>query len=263
MKTTIAILLLACGVANAEPIYKRLYFRAGVLHMETFSSSRELVLSNVHGPASLAVMDGPIEGSGAAIDPLTVPAVIAGYTLPVLDDKLSLETVLSTPIHIKFRATGTLKDMSIAPTALGIPTGVPALGSDLGEADAAPPIITAVYRFFKGPVQPYVGTGISVLVTYNARATNPLLTEAGEPTFTIDPAPGLVLQTGVDLKLWRSVVARLDVKYIALMKARATVEHVKVATPEIPLLEKAEVGKAWTSMWVNPLIVQLGVGIDF
>jgi outer membrane protein W len=265
VKTTIAILLLACGSAAAEPAvsYERLYFRAGVLHMETFSDSRELVLSDVHGPASLAVMDGPVAGSGAAIDPLTTIAVIAGYTLPVLDDRLSLETVLSTPIHIKFRATGSLKDMSIAPDALGIPTGVPALGSDLGEADAAPPIVTAVYRILKGPVQPYVGTGASVLITYNTRATNPVLTEAGEPTFTIDPAVGLVLQSGVDVKLWRSVVARLDVKYIAFMKARATVEHIKVATPEIPLLETAEVGKAWTSMWVNPLIVQLGVGVDF
>lgn len=260
---TIALLLLACGTVSAEPAYRRLYFRAGVLHMETFSDSRELVLSDVHGPASLAVMDGPIAGSGAAIDPLTVPAVIAGYTLPILDDRLSIETVLSTPIHIHFRATGSLRDMSIAPDALGIPTGVPALGSDLGEADAAPPILTAVYRLLPGPVQPYVGAGASLLVTYNARATNPVLTEAGEPTFTIDPAVGLVVQSGVDVKLWRSVVARLDVKYIAFMKARATVEHVKVATPELPLLESAEVGKAWTSMWVNPLIVQLGVGVDF
>ena len=47
------------------------------------------------------------------------------------------------------------------------------------------------------------------------------------------------------------------------MKARATVENIKVATPEIPLLESAEVGKAWTSMWVNPLIVHLGIGADF
>ncbi|MBL9020184.1 MAG: hypothetical protein JNL83_38720 [Myxococcales bacterium] len=270
MKLAIAILLLACTSARAERAepdeptisYKRLYVRAGVLHMRAFSDSRELVLSDVHGPASVAVMDGPIAGSGAAIDALTVPAVIAGYTLPILDDRLSLETVLSTPIHIKFRATGTLKDMSIAPEALGIPTGVPALGSELGEADAAPPIVTAVYKHFEGPVQPYVGAGLTVLVTYNARATNPVLTSAGAPRFTIDPAPGLVLQSGIDVKLWKGVHARLDVKYIAFLKARATVEDIEVATPEIPLLEKAEVGKAWTSMWVNPLIVHLGIGVD-
>src|SRR5690606_38201381 len=135
--------------AEREPgwfSYERLYFRAGLLHVAPLSDSRELTLSNVDGPASLAIMDGPIAGSGAALDPLTVPAVIAGYVLPIWDGRLSLETVLSTPIHVKFRATGTLADMSLAPDALGIPTGVPALGSELGEADAAPPLVTAVYR---------------------------------------------------------------------------------------------------------------------
>jgi hypothetical protein len=220
------------------------------LHIEPFSRSRELELSDVHGPASLAVMDGPIAGSGAALDPLTIPAVIAGYTLPIGNDRLSLETVLSTPIHVTFRATGTLADMSIAPEALGLSTGVPALGTPLGEADAAP------------PAQPYVGTGIGVLVTYNARATNPILTEAAQPEFHIDPALGWVLQTGIDIALWRRVFARLDVKYIAFMKAHATVDNIVVRTPNLPLFEEAKVGSATMDMWVNPLIVQLGVGVD-
>jgi outer membrane protein W len=243
--------------------YHRLYVRAGVLHVAPLSDSRELELSGVHGPASLAVMEGPIAGSGASLDPLTIPAVIAGYTLPVLGDRLSLETVLSTPIHVTFRATGTLASMSIAPDALGIATGVPALGSSLGEADAAPPIVTLVYRIADlGPVHPYAGTGLGVLVTYNARATNPTLTEAGQPTFDIDPAPGWVLQTGIDVALWRRVVARVDLKYIAFMKAHATVEDLRVRTPGIPLFETAEVGSATMDMWVNPLILQIGIGVD-
>ena len=86
--------------------------------MAPMSKSEPLALSDVHGAASLAVMDGPIEGSGAALDPVTIPAVIAGYTLPIWHDRLSLETVLSTPLHVTFRATGTLTDMSIAPEAL-------------------------------------------------------------------------------------------------------------------------------------------------
>jgi outer membrane protein W len=265
VKIIVAAILMTSATAIADPAltYQRLYFRAGVLHMSPLSDSRELTLAGVDGPASLAVMDGPIRGSGAAIDSLTVPAVIVGYTLPVLGDRLSLETVLSAPIRVHFRATGTLADMSIAPDAIGIPTGVPALGSDLGEADAAPPIVTAVYRFLDGPVHPYAGAGLGLLITYNARATNPVLTEAGAPTFSIDPAPGLVVQTGVDVRLWRKVVARLDIKYIAFMKAYATVEHIKVRTPDLPLLEEAEVGSATMTMWVNPLIVQLGVGMDF
>ena len=265
----ITVLLAAPAFAETEPgrepslSYKRLYVRAGVAHIEWLSSAQELQLSGVDGPASLAVTDGPIAGSGTEVEPMTIPAVIAGYTLPVLDDRLSLETILGAPLHVHFRATGTLATMSIAPEALGIPTGIPALGSELGEADAAPPIITAVYRIAElGPVHPYVGLGIGVLVTYNAHATNPVLTEVAEPTFHIDPAPGLVLQTGLDIAVWGRVALRADVKYVALMKAHATVENIQVRTPELPLLETAKVGSATLDMWVNPLVVQLGIGVD-
>ena len=263
MKIVIALMLLTSS-AHAERIYERLYVRAGVLHIEPLSQSRELQLSGVRGPASLTLSDGPIAGSGAALEAMTIPAVIAGYVLPVWDDRLSIETVLSTPLHVKFRATGTLAQMSIAPEALGIATGVPALGSELGEADAAPPLVTAVYRVADlGPIHPYLGLGLGVLITYNARATNPVLTEVGEPRFHIDPAPGLVLQAGTDVLLWRRVYLRADVKYIAFMKAHATVEDLRVRTPELPLFETAEVGTATMDMWVNPLIVQLGAGVDF
>ncbi len=256
---------LLASTAQAEPglTYERLYARAGILHMSPQSDSREIVLAGVDGPASLAVMAGPVAGSGVALDPATIPAVIVGYVLPVWNDRLSLETVLSTPLHVTFRATGTLADMSIAPTALGIPTGVPALGSELGEAEAAPPIVTAVYRLGRlGPVIPYAGAGLNVLLTYNARATNPILTEVDEPRFHIDPSLGLVLQTGADVALWRRVHLRADFKYIAFMKAHATVENLRVRTPSIPLFESAEVGSATMDLWVNPLIVQLGIGVD-
>jgi len=243
--------------------WERIYVRAGVLHMTPLSQSDEIVLSGVDGPASLAVTAGPIAGSGVALDPFTKPAVIAGYVLPIWNDRLSLETVLSTPLRVKFRATGSLADMSIAPDALGIPTGVPPLGAELGEADAAPPMVTAVYRLATlGPVRPYAGAGVNVLLTYNPRATNPVLTEVEEPTFHVDPALGLVLQTGFDVALWRRVHLRADVKYVAFMKAHATVSNLHVRTPSIPLFESAEVGQATMDMWVNPLILQLGVGVD-
>ena len=100
-------------------------------------------LADVDGPASLAVRTVRSRARARRSTPLTVPAVIVGYVLPVLGDRLSIETVLGVPFTVKFRATGTLADMSIAPTALGIPTGVPPLGSELGEAEAAPPVVTA------------------------------------------------------------------------------------------------------------------------
>ena len=129
---------------------------------------------------------------------------------------------------------------------------------------AAPPVVTATYRLFDhARLHPYVGLGATVLLAYNARATNPTLTEAAAPRLRIDPAPGLVLQGGLDVRLWRSVHLRLDVKYIVGMTAHATVENLQVMTPELPLFEAVEVGTATIDITVNPLVMQLGVGIDF
>jgi outer membrane protein W len=80
---------------------------------------------------------------------------------------------------------------------------------------------------------------------------------------SISPAPGLALQTGLEARLTKRFYARLDVKYIAFMLARAEVHHIQVRTPDIPLFDTVEVGTAKMSVWVNPLIIQAGVGMDF
>jgi outer membrane protein W len=154
--------------------------------------------------------------------------------------------------------------MSLAPTALGLPTGVPALGPEFGEADAVPPIVTLLYKAMPhGMVQPYLGLGGTVMFTYNAKATNPILNAVAPPTMSIDPAPGLVFQGGLDVRLYKHVFARLDVKFIAFMLANAKVEHIQVKTPGLPLFESVEVGTASTSAYVNPLIVSGELGYDF
>jgi len=259
MRAALAILLVAHST-HAEPIYKRLYARAGIARIEPITSSHELALSNVSGPASLAVSNGPIAGSGATIDGATIPAVIVGFTL---DDHFALETVLGAPFTVTFRATGTLATQSIGPMALGIPTGVPPIGSELGSAKAAPPLVTAIYKVGGGAVRPYGGLGASVLVAYDARVTNPVLASAGAPTFHVSPAPGLVLQSGLDVRLGDHIYARGDVKFIALMEARAHVDDIRVHAPNIPLLDPVKVGSAEMTMWVNPVIVQIALGADF
>jgi outer membrane protein W len=241
-----------------------LYLRGGVAHIAPLAVSRELELADVDGPASLAVENGPIAGSGTSVSSATVPALIVGYRLPVLGGRLAIETVLGLPFTVKFRATGTLRDESLAPTALGIPTGVPPLGPELGEAKAAPPVITAVYALReRGRVIPFAGAGASMLVAYDARVTNPMLVEVSQPKLDIAPAPGLVLHAGADARLSKRFYARLDVKFIAFMMARGEVQHVQVRTPELPLFDTVEVGTARMSVWVNPLIVQAGIGADF
>ncbi len=257
------------AAAEPPPIAKKkksksFYFRGGVAHIAPLSSSRPLELADVDGAASLAVQNGPIVGSGSEVSSATIPAVTIGYKLPFGGGHLSLETVLGMPFTVKFRATGTLANESIAPMALGIPTGVPPLGSELGEAKAAPPLITLVYNALpNGRVQPFFGVGAAVLIAYNEHVTNKQLTAVSQPDMSIAPAPGMVFQAGLEAKIYKGLYARLDVKFIAFMLARAEVHHIQVETPGLPLFDTVEVGTAKMSVWVNPLIVQAGLGLDF
>jgi outer membrane protein len=244
--------------------HARLYVRAGVAHVHPFASSKEMELADISGAASLAVMNGPIAGSGATVSSATIPALIVGYQLPWLGGHLALETVLGVPFTVKFQATGTLANESIAPMALGIPTGVKPLGPELGEAKAAPPTITAVYDFApRGRVHPFLGAGAAVMFAFGAKVTNPTLIEVSQPDFKISPAPGFVLQTGIDANLGHRIHARLDLKYIAFLQAHGEVHHVQVRTPELLLFDTVEVGTAKMNVTVNPLIIQAGIGTDF
>jgi outer membrane protein W len=242
----------------------RFYIHFGGALVRPVSSSRELELSDVEGPASLAVQNGPIKGSGARIESALIPAGSIGFVPRLSSPRWSLELVFGLPFTVKFRATGTLANMSIAPTALGIPTGVEALGPELGEAKATPIVVTAVYQLIdRGLFRPYLGAGASVLFASNEKITNPMLTAVSQPEMTIAPAPGVVLQGGLEARLWHRVYARLDVKFIALMMARAEVRHLEVETPDLPLFGSVEVGTAKMNVWVNPFIVNAGVGFDF
>lgn len=267
LRALLALLVLAPALAHADVKPKKqrkLYLRLGVAHIAPLESSREMELADIDGAASLAIENGPIAGSGAEVASATLPAMIIGYRLPVLDGRLSLETILGTPFTVKFRATGTIANESLAPMALGIPTGVPALGPELGEAKAAPVVVTAVYDLMPASrIKPFVGAGAAIMFAFSPTVTNPLLTEVSQPDMSISPAPGLVLQTGVEARITNRIFARLDVKYVAFMLARAEVHHIVVKAPELPLFETVEVGTAKMSVWLNPLIIQAGVGTDF
>ena len=268
MKSTtliLAALLLVPSLAHADrKDKKKLYLRAGVARLTPLEQSREMELADVDGPASLAVQNGPIAGSGASVSSATIFGMIVGYQLPWKGGRVSVETILGLPFTVKFKATGTLANESIAPMALGLPTGVGPLGEELGEAKAIPPVVTLVYAFGDNErIHPYAGGGAAVMFTTDAHVTNPMLTAVAEPDMSIAPAPGLVLQGGIDAKIANHVYARLDVKFIAGMLARARVEHIQVQTPDLPLFDTVEVGTAKMSMWVNPLIIQAGIGTDF
>jgi len=50
-------------------------------------------------------------------------------------------------------------------------------------------------------------------------------------------APGVVLQGGLDALVCKTIYARLDVKSIGLMMARAEVHHIEIQAPNLPLFD--------------------------
>lgn len=272
----LALVPRAATADDGHRVLDNLYVRSvGALHLSTaFASSDEVVLSNVSGPAALAIENGPIAGSGASVSSVTLPALSVGYVVARWGTRYSLaiETVLAPPpVVIQLGATGTLADMSLAETALGLPTGVPALGGELGRSEAVPPMVTAVFRpLADRRVQPYVGAGLSYLIITKTEITNPLLTEVGRPRVEVSQGfgqLGFVTQAGVEAKVaeWNGmdVLLNLDLKYIAHLTVTATVKDAYVRTPRLPLYEMVPVGDATASVHVNPLAVQAGAGLNF
>jgi outer membrane protein W len=241
------------------------YARAGVLYVVSNAKSSEMVLSGVAGPASLAVSDGPIAGSRAEMGDVATGAVIVGFAMPAWGGELGVETVLAPPLTFQLRGGGTVADQSLAPTVLGqVPTGIPALGPELGTTKALPPVITAVYRARRGKaVRPYVGVGASYLHTYDSQVTNPVLDEIAPPRLSIDDAVSAVGQLGLDVHLGGRFWATADVKAMSGFSTTARVENILLKTPAFPLYESVYVGNATVDVVVRPVIVMIGAGASF
>lgn len=240
------------------------YFRVGGLFIAPLGKSEPVELANVSGPAQLSVQNGPIAGSYVTMGQNLMPAVTLGYALPFLNRQLSLETILALPFTMTMYAGGTLADQSLAPTALGnLPTGVPPLGTELGRVKVLPPVLTAVYRFFPAwRFRPYVGLGVSVLIPLEAQITNPVLTAVTQPKMEIPPKVGFVVQAGAEVRLWKWFFLTADFKYIAGFDLEAKVTNIWVRTPNLPLYEAVHVGDNIARVSVNPIVVQLGLGMD-
>ena len=245
---------------------KPFYFRAGYTSLQPDSSSDEVALDvPTDSPTTLAISSGPIEGSGAKVNPVSFPSAIVGYRLPWDQGQWSVETILALPFTVEFEADGTLKNESIAPYALGnIPTGVEPLGSEFGESKVLPLVVTMVYRFrMDQPLRPYVGAGMSYMITYDSEVTNPILTAAGEPELEIDDVFGFVVQGGVEYNFYDDWWVNFDVKFIGGLEAEATVNDIWVETTALPTYSPAEVGDASVKVTVDPWVYHIGVGFDF
>ena len=244
--------------------HKRVYVRGVFGHVDPRVSARDLQL-DASGLAGAVVGDGPIDDAGVTVNGSNrpMPTAIVGYVVPGLRGRLSVETVVGAPFGLKIEATGRLRNESLAPEAAGIPTGIPPLGRELAEATIAPPMVTAVYRPLQvGRMAVFAGTGVSVLFVYDEHVTNPVLTEVAEPSLEISHAIGAVVQAGLEARVWRRMVVRVDAKYIAYRASHATIDNIQVRT-QIPLLPTVEVGSASMDVSARPVIVQAGIGADF
>lgn len=263
---TSAVLAEDVATNKVDSAKARLYVRAAIVHMQPNVSSDPVAIENLSPFAGLAIEEGPIAGSGVGVDALTIPAFLVGYVLPWGGRNVSIETLVGAPVELNMKATGTLATESIAPYALGnVPTGVAAVGTDLGRAKALPPIVTAVYRFeaWKQRYRPYAGGGLAYMHIYDAEITNPVLTEVAVPALEVSDAFGAVLQGGLEAKLMGRYFATLDVKLLLGMSMEARVKDIYIATPDLPVFEMAHAGDATVDISMTPIVVSAGVGAEF
>jgi outer membrane protein len=242
-------------------------FRLGALRILPTGRGGEVQLSDVTGTPRLSGLDdGPIAGSSTSLGPALMPAAVVGWAPPILNRQLSIETILALPFKQRMYAGGSLADTPLAATALGLPTGVPALGKELGEVTLLPPVVTAVYRFFpRARVRPYLGAGGCLLLVLDARITNPVLTSVREPKVEIPPAMGWVVQAGGEVRFdlaGRTFFLTADAKYVGDLNVTAKVKDVWVALPALPVYGAARVGDTTARMKIDPLIAFVGVGMD-
>jgi outer membrane protein W len=241
-----------------------LYFRLGGLFIRPTQHSGEVQLVNVSPLARLSgLKDGPIAGSYTRLGSNLMVAGTAGYAPPILNRQLSIETVLALPFVQNLYAGGTLADTSLAPVVLNVlPTGVPPLGTRLGEVKLLPPVVTVVYRLLPGSFRPYFGAGGCLLLVLDAKITNPVLTSASQPKLDIPPKLGWVVQAGVEARLTGSLFITADFKYIGGLNITATVKDIRVQLPAMPVMGAVKVGDNVVHISVNPVVLQLGVGMD-
>lgn len=248
------------------------HFRLGGLSViPTGGPSGEVQLANVSGQARLSgLSDGPIAGSSTSLGNASLVAGVVGWAPPILNRQLSVETILALPFKQKLYARGTLADRSLAPNALGtLPTGVPALGRNLGEVTVLPPVVTAVYRFLPSwPVRPYLGAGGCLLLVLDGKITNPVLTSVHTSRIDIPPTLGWVAQAGLEVRIspalarGRAFWLTADVKYIGGLSVTAKVRDLWVTTPSLPIYGSVPVGDNIVHMSIDPIVAFMGVGMD-
>jgi hypothetical protein len=95
-----------------------------------------------------------------------------------------------------------------------------------------------------------------------AKITNPVISEVSQPKVEIPPKLGWVVQGGVEVRLFGSFFLTGDFKYIGGLDLTAKVSNIWVRLPKLPLYGATRVGDNIVRVSVNPIVVQLGIGMN-
>jgi|GEM_PF-3399684 len=247
-----------------------IYYSAGFVNLDIDSTSSELNISDLGATTALAINEGPIADSGAKVTGTAVPAITFGYRFKNLD-KWSVETIIAPPIEMTMELTGTAANESLAPLALvdedgnGVPTGIPALGSQLATSQSLPATTTLVFNPMPDAViQPYVGIGATVILTFDHKITNPVLLENGDPKMEVDPAVGSILQLGVKAKLGDKITVTADLKKTNKVAIGGRVKNMTLVSPSLgDLLGPSTIGEGSIDLELESTVLSAGISYAF
>lgn len=259
----VVVMHIASSAASADSgdPQSRWYFRLGLVSGSPQLDEFELRLRALPGVTLGGSLGGSLVPQGSiTVQPLRLLGGPVGLILPVLNNRLALETIVAVPRSLKVVASGMLASESILPTVFGVPTGIPPLGRDVVEVSSTSPLLTAVYRAPSiGPITPILGVGFIALLGFDVRFLSPVLKQYISVQVDSPPSLAPLVQAGADIRLWHRVQARIDVKYSSLSLDIA-LKNIQVKTGQ--LIGTVDLGDAEIRSSAHVWLVQAGVGLD-
>lgn len=249
------------------------YGRLGVLRFQYYGSSTNLHVDDAKGLAAQSFGKGAstLHDTGSSAGNLTTLGGMIGMYLPKTHHHLAVEVQLAPPLKLDFQLDKRAAHESLAPTAVTgahgdpIPTGVPAIGKNIGTFKALPPNFTLVFRpWTETRIQPYIGAGAMYLYTYDKDVSNKVLNEYNEPTLSLSKPVACVGQLGADLNLPKNMFLNADVKYVGCADVKARLNNIKIDAPKLSgALGKVDVGSVSSTNHFRAVLYQISFGMHF
>jgi len=249
--------------ADDGPLF---YLNFGVTEIDLSSSSGEIELSELDFATSLALNEGPVDGSGIALTGDTQPTINIGYNFKKMPG-VSFETALGLPFVFDLTFTGTAASESFAPEVFGIlPTGIPALGTELGNYTVLPAVASVVYtapEFWR--VRPHVGFGFTYILPVDSEVTNKVLTEVGKPKLDVPVAFGELLQVGFSARVASGVSLVADYKYVPSIEVISQLENIEVESnfSALPGIGNNKIGQGEVETVIDSSVFNIALKVEF